>query len=261
MLVGLLRPDLVVASGRRFRESPIRWVEALAVLQMLGLIATIALAMKARRGFIASLATLLLLVSLLTLWSATRIEGAIFDHEVFWISGIGVLNIGLLVTLAGWLLERRLPARFTSAAVAATLCWALFAICAMLGLSNLRNEVASSSHPSPESEVVATLATELQSYFNRDHIVRPLIRIDQDAWPLAAGVITRLQKKDVPVAVEDDWIPMFTPEFSATGRETVVLAINAKPEHVRSLGKPGDEVVFEHDPLVFVHREGAAVSR
>jgi hypothetical protein len=261
MLVGLVRPDFVVASGIRFRESPIRWVEALALLQMLGLMATIALAVKARRGFVASLATLLLLVSLLTLWSATRIEGAIFDHEVFWISAVGVLNIALVVTLAGWLLERRLPFPLTSASVAATFCWALFAVCAALGLSNLRKEVASSSHPSPESERVATLATELESYFNREHIVRPLIRIDQDAWPLAAGVITRLQKKDVPVAVEDDWIPMFTPEFSATGRETVVLAINAKPEHVRSLGKPGDEVVFEHDPLVFVHRDAAVVSR
>jgi hypothetical protein len=261
MLVGLLRPDFVVASGIRFRESPIRWVEALAVLQMLGLIVTIAFAVKARRGFVASLATLLLLVSLLTLWSATRIEGAIFDHEVFWISGVGVLDIALVVTLVGWLLERRFPALVTSATVVAMLCWALFAMCGVLGLSNLRNEVASSSRPSPESEVVATLATELQSYFNREHIIRPLIRIDQDAWPLAAGVITRLQKKDVPVAVEDDWIPMFTPAFSATGRETVVLAINAKPEHVRSLGKPGDEIVFEHDPLLFVHRDAAVVSR
>src|SRR5262249_39650049 len=69
MLVGLLRPDFVVASGIRFRESPILWVEALAAVQMLGLIVTIALAVKARRGFVASLATLLLLVSLLTLWS------------------------------------------------------------------------------------------------------------------------------------------------------------------------------------------------
>jgi hemin uptake protein HemP len=47
---------------------------------------------------------------------------------------------------------------------------------------------------------------------------------------------------------------MFTPAFAATGREAVVLAIDGKPQHVRSLGKPGDAVVIEHDPQLFVHR-------
>jgi hypothetical protein len=67
-------------------------------------------------------------------------------------------------------------------------------------------------------------------------------------------VILRLQKADVPVAVEDDWIAMFTPAFAATGREAVTLEIDAKPQHVRRLGKPGDQVVIEHDPQLFVHR-------
>jgi len=58
----------------------------------------------------------------------------------------------------------------------------------------------------------------------------------------------------VPVAVEGDWIAMFTPAFSATGREAVTLEIDAKPQHVRRLGKPGDQVIVEHDPQLFVHR-------
>jgi len=95
----------------------------------------------------------------------------------------------------------------------------------------------------------------LRAYFDREHIARPLIRIDQDAWPLAAGVIVRLQKEGVPVAVEDDWLPMFTPAFASTGREEVALAITGKPQHVRTVGKPGDVVVIDHDPLLFVHRQ------
>jgi hypothetical protein len=88
------------------------------------------------------------------------------------------------------------------------------------------------------------VAKQLEAYVDRERIVRPLVRIDQDGWPLAAGVILQLQKSGVPVAVEPDWIPMFTPAFAATGREAVVLAIDGKPQHVRSLGKPGDVVVI-----------------
>jgi hypothetical protein len=263
MLTGLVRPDFTVARGLRFRPSPIRWLEVLAVLQMLGLVAAAALAAKARHRFEASLASLLLLVSLLTLWSATRIEEMIFDHEVFWISGIGVLNFALLVSLGIGLFLKRIPSSLTVgvSAAAAAICWALFAVCTVIGLGEMRAAVAESWNPSAESKTISAVANELRRYFTSEHIVRPLVRIDQDAWPLAAGVILKLQKDDVRVAVEDDWIAMFTPAFSATGRETVELAFDAKPQHVRSLGKPGDEVVTEHDPLLFVHRKSLVVGR
>ena len=106
MLTGLTRPDFAVASGLRFRQSPIRWVEAFAILQLVGLATTVTLAAKARRGFELALASLLLLTSLLALWSATRIEETIFDHEVFWMSAVGALNIALLVSLVVGLLQR-----------------------------------------------------------------------------------------------------------------------------------------------------------
>jgi hypothetical protein len=261
MLTGVVRPDFSVALGLRFRQSPIRWAEGLAVLQMLGLVATAAFAAKARRGFELALASLLILVSLLTLWSATRIEETIFDHEVFWISGVGALNIALMVSLTGRLLADRIRPSLTAAPMTAAIGWALFAVCAAFGMRELGTAVADSSRPSPESEAISTVAKQLHDYFDRERIVRPLVRIDQDAWPLAAGLILRLQKDDVPVAVEDDWIAMFTPAFSATGRETVTLEIDAKPQHVRRLGKPGDQVVIDHDPLLFVHRTTPEPSR
>jgi hypothetical protein len=255
MLTGLLRPDFTVASGLRFRQSPIRWVEAFAVLQLLGLMTAVVVTAKARRGFELALASLLLLASLLALWSATRIEETIFDHEVFWISGIGALNIAVLIALGALALRDRIPNSLQTSTATATICWALFAVYAATGFREMFATVAASSNPPAESEVVSTVATQLQQYFERERIVRPLVRIDQDAWPLAAGVILRLQKDGVPVAVENDWVPMFTPAFAASGRETVVLAIDGKPQHVRSLGKPGDSVVIELDPQLFVHRE------
>jgi hypothetical protein len=68
------------------------------MLEMMGVLAAVVLAVRARRRFEAALGGLLLLVSLQALWSATRIEETIFDHEVFWMSSLGALNIALLVS-------------------------------------------------------------------------------------------------------------------------------------------------------------------
>lgn len=269
MLAGLVRPDFAVATGLPFRQSPIRWVEAFAVLQLLGLAANAALAARARRSFEWSLALLLLMISILSLWSATRIEQIVFDHEVFWISGVGALNIALLLSLAGRTLsvwQSRSVRSETPPSSPATrgggpltwpatvACLMLFTACAVIGLREMFATVAAASNPSPESAAVSTVAKQLESYLERERIVRPRVIIDQEAWPLAAGVIVRLQKDGVPVAVEDDWVPMFTPEGAATGRETAELAIDGKSQHVRTMGKPGDVVVIEHDPELFVHR-------
>ena len=34
------------------------------------------------------------------LWAATRIEGGIIDHEIFWMSALGALNIGVIAAEA-----------------------------------------------------------------------------------------------------------------------------------------------------------------
>ena len=138
--------------------------------------------------------------------------------------------------------------------MAAALCWVLLSICALTGFRDLRTAVIGSSNVEEASNAASVVADELRTYFARERIGRPLVRIDQDAWPLAAGVILRLEKNGVPVAVEDDWIAMFTPAFARTGNEQVELTIEAKPQHVRTLGRPGDTVLIEHDPLLFVHR-------
>ena len=186
MLTGLVRPDFAVASGLRFRQSPIRWVEAFAILQLLGLATTVAVAAKARRGFELALASLLLLASLLALWSATRIEETIFDHEVFWMSAVGALNIALLASL---LVAGCLPDRLPSSLQTATQPPRSVGCCSRrvrrpasvkcLRLSQARRVRR------PNQKRFPLVAKQLEAYFDRERIVRPLVRIDQDA--MAAG--------------------------------------------------------------------------
>ena len=253
MLNGVLWPDFSIAVGSRVRPGP-RWVQPAAFAQVLGLAVACVLALRSRRRFEGALAGLLLCVSILALWSATRIDGAIFDHEVFWMSAVGVLNLAVVVAVIGWPLAQRVVAGFETRSQAVAICWGLCALCAAMGMVSMRSAVAGSANISSESQTVSDVAGELRTYFTREGIMRPLIRIDQDAWPLAAGVIVQLQKSGVPVAVEDDWVPMFTPAFAATGQEPVELALNGKAEHVRRRDKPGETVVFEHDPQLYVHR-------
>jgi hypothetical protein len=87
MLAGIARPDLRLAEGSPFRRSRIPWAEGWAGAQVALLAITAFVAARAGRRFGAALAALLVLASLTALWSATRIQDAIVDHEVFWISG------------------------------------------------------------------------------------------------------------------------------------------------------------------------------
>ena len=252
MLTGLVRPDFYVAHGWIFRESPVRWAELLSIVQFAALAVWLVAAYRARRRFELTLAAILVVAGLTALWSTTRVDGEIFDHGVFWISGLGVLNLALLAALAaGAGLKRQTVAAASSRwpAVAAV---ALTGIAAIAGVRQFRDAVAGASNPGADSGVVAAVAADLRTYLREQHIERPLIKLDQDAWGMAAGVILQLQKANVPLAVEDDWIVMFTPVFAATGHEAVTLTIAGRDQHVRMQGGADAKVAVAHDPI-YVH--------
>src|SRR5690606_31367994 len=94
-------------------------------------------------------------------------------------------------------------------------------------------------------------ADDLQAYLDANRIRRPLIRIDQDAWEVAAGVILDLQKRGRNVAVEEDWVVMFTPECRPLPDDDAELIVAAPAEHLRLMDR-GAALVSSHEP-VFVH--------
>jgi hypothetical protein len=248
MMAGSVRPDFYVARGWRFVESPVRWAEILACVQMLALVAVFTRGWRRRMPFDASLAALLLVASLVALWSATNIEEEIFDHAVFWMSGIGALNLGALASLAFegiavWTGGRRLRP------LASIGGFALAGMVFLGGIRELRGSVQRSFSPGPESVAAREVASDLQRFLEGAGVERPLILFDQDAWGMDAGVVLQLQKAGVPVAVEDDWMAMYTPAFAATGRERVAIAIVGEAEHVRRSSQPGTRLLSSRSPL------------
>jgi hypothetical protein len=227
MLAGIARPDLRLAEGSPFRRSRIPWAEAWAGAEVALLAITAIVAARAGRRFGAALATLIVVASITALWSATRIQDAIVDHEVFWMSGFGVLGTAVLldaVMAAGGERRGRASPRLTLILCALAVC-----LVAVIGLFQLRLLTSRTFSPRPQQVAAEVLADALKQRV--PSLSRPIVRIEQDAWPVAAGVLLNLQKSGVPFAVEDDWLPMFTDAAAATGHETEVVEITGRERH------------------------------
>ena len=259
MLSGLVRPDFYLAHGWVLRRSHNGWAEAWAIGQMVLLVCSAGLSIRAGRRFQLSLSAFLFAASLLALWSVTRIDGDIMDHEIFWISALGVLNTAVAVDAIASAL---LPRGAISAGAAAVACVLLLAVSAAAGLARLTSISAQSRTPSTETIAIEQIAQAVHAYVQREGIERPLVKIDQGSWGLAAGVLLQMQKAGVAYAVDDDWLPMFTESARATGQERAVLSISGAAHHVMLGGQPGTVVIAERDP-VFADRvptaAGAAI--
>jgi hypothetical protein len=247
MLAGILRPDFRLAEGSPFRRSRLRWPEGWAAVQLVLLAATAAVAARSGRRFQAALSGLVVVGAVMALWSATRIEDAIVDHEVFWISALGVLAAATLLdagTAALWRGRARLPARLPSAACVAGLC-----TIGALGVRQLLLVTSHTSEPAPSQVAAATLGEALSRRINSSMDVRPLMTIEQDVWPVAAGVLLDLHKRGLAFAVDDDWLPMFTERAARTGRETEVVAIVGRQRHLLLMARDGGSTIAAADPF------------
>jgi hypothetical protein len=248
MLSGLVRPDFYLAHGWVLRLNHNGWAEGWAIGQMMLLACSAVLSI--RRQFQLYLSAFLFATSLLALWSVTRIEGEIMDHEIFWISGLGLVNIAVVAdAIISTLVPRGVLSSMFSAHAAAITCGVLVMFCAAAGLSQLNAIRAQSLAPSVETTAIQHVARDVQVYLQRENVGRPLVKIDQDSWGLAAGVLLQMQKAGVAYAVDEDWLPMFTEAARATGQESAVLSISGATRHVILRGQPGTVAVAASDPV------------
>ena len=267
MMVGVVRPDFYVAHGWPFVESPVRWAEWVSLAE-LAAVATFAIrAVRRRDWFDAALGGLIVVASSVALWSATRIDGRIFDHDVFWMVGIGVLSLAvtgelvLSVAVSSGLKTRRYVLAATRRYVRSTtrryvlsdrfagaVCVVLLAVAGGAVVWQVQEAVRRSYEPSADAQRARAVGADLAAYLDMERVVRPLIKIDQDAWGVAAGAILDLQKHGRPVSVEEDWVVMFTPAFRITGREDAVVTIAMPAEHVR-LAERGVPTISAHEPI------------
>jgi hypothetical protein len=247
MVTGIARPDFRVADGSPFRRSRWRPARTVAACEMAALAAIALVARRRRRRFEAALATVLLAALAIAFAAVTRIDDVIIDHEVFWISALGALaaaTIAAVVVSAA--LRSDAPKRLVACA-AVCAC----AAAAYVGFGELRAITKRTFDPEPARRAAAVLGEALERRV-RSTGVRPLIQIDQNEWPVAAGALLHLQRSGLPFAVEDDWLVMFTEHARSNGAEADSIAITGASRHLQLTSRRDGETIAAADPFYAV---------
>jgi hypothetical protein len=149
----------------------------------------------------AALTVLGLVATLAAFWSASQIQGDIFDQLVFWISIIGILNISCLVS-AGllWIAARFEPRFVVRPAVVTALVWIVLVGSSANGVRELYR-AHRLSFDEPVAQRVRAESQTVHDYLAGQGFRRPLVRMGKSTWGDAAGVVLSLQKSGLAVSV------------------------------------------------------------
>lgn len=190
------------------------------------------------RSFHRALCLVSLSGSIIALWSVSRILDDILPHLVSWVSVLSATNLIAIVAVVTCQGQDYLQARGLSPAgrSARTLQrWLPALLVLMVAGYTLPRLAADQRRSGAGSIALKASVGELQSYLDRHSIRRPVFRFAREAWPFAAGIILELSRVGRSVAVEPQWIYMYTDVFAANGGEDAQFYIvDAQGDDVRS---------------------------
>jgi len=106
-----------------------------------------------------------------------------------------------------------------------------------------RNGARNGERGRGESVLVA-----LRAFLVKAHVRRPMIRV-AGTWDNAAALVLQLQKRDQPVAVDDDALWLIGPQFAKDGTEDADLALADRSERQRISAREGDCMLIERHGL------------
>ncbi len=249
-ITGILRPDFALAWGGHFGMRNLWWIVPGAVAQVVLLAEIARRDLKAGRRFEGWLALSTLAASCTGLWALTRVRDDILDHEIFRLAALGAINLAVIGAaglrsrgrLALW--STRLIPWSPDPRVAMTSCVLVLLLGLYAGVRDLRDLTAFELRRQERSTIVATYQS-IRDYVRGQGIRKPLITIDGPLWSHAAGVVLRLQQDGTPIALTDEWLPMFTRAYAVTGAEDAAVSIGREGLHEERSARPGNVAVFE----------------
>ena len=225
------------------------WLQLWSVGQLALLLVVAAWSAASGRRMRASISVLLFLTALVAMWSVSRIEETVMDHEVFWMSAIGLLTtVVVFDALVVTAFASQVATRFAAGLAAVTCALVVIGIAA-IGLVNLRANRDRWSAGRPEGVAIVAMSGELERTARARQWTRPLFLFDQVAWEDAAGVLLQLQKAGIDFAVERDWLPMYTRASEPSGHETPIIALSGPARHATLLAVAGVTPIAAHGAL------------
>jgi hypothetical protein len=212
----------VVPFGHQREEQPTRPVKvAVTFVGLVLAVAVVAVGWRRRHTFIAVLGAVSVAAPLVALWSATHIVGEVYPYLLVWTSALLLPAwIG-----AGVLLQQRSRTPRGGHRGAGRVAGGLVVgVAAVLAWSMLRAPLPAYG-TAPDVGSVAGLALPWLVHSGTRQV---RIRVGEHSrWPLAAGVLVRLEKDGFDVTVDREWTPLFGDRFGPTGREGAELWLTA----------------------------------
>ncbi|HEX3704225.1 MAG TPA: hypothetical protein VHU82_12910 [Vicinamibacterales bacterium] len=243
MTTAVVRKGLAVGWGAAYQPQASVPMQIGAVVQLAGMTAALITFRRTGQAFMAWLCVFVLLVSLLAGWSITRIADDVGDYEVFWISVLGALMWGAMVTAV--IPAARRPGLRKSAGVVVL----VILVMAIRALADARAYAVEQRETDVRRKIVSLAVAD---YLEREGIRRPMFHIAQATWLDAACVVLDAYKQHPSVAVDPPWVHIFGDALAPTGREDADVYIEDRTGDTVPLTRGGDRLVVSADGL-FVH--------
>jgi hypothetical protein len=238
MVAGLFRPAFHLAPGWRFE--PVEWRWVIVTFSLAAILAFVARA-EWRRGarYHAALGACCLALIAAGHLSAASIRGTITDHQLFWLSIVGVVSAAVIVSGV----IQRLHNMSTAPVTAITL-----VLYAATGAVTFR-AFADRANPQrfTESRMVETLTDSVTAAIRNGLVDRLLVEVDPKAWDVAAGMVLHLSKADIHVRVDPRLVWLYGPPYRSDGRENTLLTVAKADKHKDVMQQPGRVLLAERN--------------
>jgi hypothetical protein len=249
-LTGVFRAALPLPRGRLIGHTMVAWPRLFAVLHLVLLAAVVVWAARHRRRVHAWMAAQSLAASLAALWAVTRIPDGIHDHEVFWISAVGVVGAAsIAAAVVDSVVSERSPLIRSRGPLVAGLAAALLLIGVSLGGLRQITVAGGPSRSKASDDHVMRVTGAIQSEIERRGSRRPMVVIDQRVWDWAAGVILQLRRQGIRIVIDDGLVAMFAGTLAPDGSEDLEISFCSGPCHARLISRPGNIVVLLTDSI------------
>lgn len=209
------------------------------------------LAVRNRQAFRAALCFVGLVAVGAAFWSITQVRGPLYGYLIHWIYMISVVNTAALL---GFIIDgiagavSRLGLKRAVLWPAAVLAFGVaLTVQGVLMLHDVQRLELNAARISPVRTLSGAIEADLR-YYGKN---RPLIWIhDNESWPRGTAIMLQLYKADIPLAVSDYWLFMFTSVFRSAGLHDVEYFIRASPVDVA----PPYRLVYSQDgTFVYAH--------
>jgi hypothetical protein len=216
MTLGPYLPAWVVLYDEVPRDLP-AWLPWMFGALVTGVTIIAARADREGRAFEATFAATCAAISISVIVAARGVVGPLSDYLLLWATGIGALDVAVVIAAAmarqfegGALGGATAFVRAGGLATAWVLAWSV--------IGGLR--LAGKHAEQARDTTLRALSTDLQAYCDRTGINRPLLAFGGDtAWQEATGLVLQFDKVDRPIAVEDVALYLVGRSFARTGRE------------------------------------------